>query len=302
MDRLESMAVVVTAAEVGSLSEAARRLRMPLTTVSRRVADLEAHLSARLFTRTSRRVSLTESGHAFVEASRRILEEVDQAERAAAGEYLEPRGTLVITAPLVFGRLFVLPVVTGFLEQHPQVSIQLHLVDGLVNLQEERVDLAVRIGALPDSSLHATRVGSMRQVVCGSAGYLAKHGRPRRPTDLREHACVTRTPGNATQWTLRVKDTPQAVEVRSRLVVNTAEAAVDAVRAGMGLTQALHYQVDDAVRAGALELVLTTFEPLPLPVNLVYASSGLLPVKVRAFLDVARPQLQQRLRTMSGSR
>lgn len=295
MDRIDAMAVVVKSAELSSFSAAARALRMPLTTVSRRVADLEAHLKTRLFTRTSRKVTLTQAGEAYLVAARRILEEVELAERAAAGEYLEPKGQLIITAPIVFGRLHVLPILTEFLEQFREVSVQLSLADGVVNLVEDRVDLAVRIGALPDSSLRAAHIGSIRQVTCASPAYFEKRPRPRKPSDLAVHDWVSRA---GQTWRFQVNGREVLVPLRTRLQVNTAEAAIDAVRAGLGLTRLLSYQVAAAVQAGELEVVLPAFEPAPMPLNLVYAGDGPLAVKLRACLDFMLPRLKARMQAL----
>src|SRR5262245_30800439 len=191
VDRLDAMATLIAAVEAGSLSAASRQLKMPLATVSRKVSELEAYLRTRLVNRTSRRLILTDAGQSYVVACKRILEEIGEAERAAAGEYSAPRGDLIITAPIVFGRLHVLPVVLEFLNAYSDIDIRLVLADRVVNLQEDRVDLAVRIGELPDSSLVATRVGSISRVVCGSPVYFAQRGMPKMPGDLSNHDCIT---------------------------------------------------------------------------------------------------------------
>src|SRR5258707_1019800 len=191
LDRLESMSILVSAVEAGSLSAAARRLGAPLATVSRKVSALEGHLRTRLLIRSSRRLTLTDAGRSYVAACKRILEDVGEAERAATGEYSAPKGDLTVTAPIVFGRLHILPVVTDFLEAYPEIDIRLALADRLVNLLDDHVDLAVRIGELPDSSMMATRVGAIRRVICGSPAYFAARGTPREPRDLVAHDCVT---------------------------------------------------------------------------------------------------------------
>lgn len=296
MDRLEAMSLFVAAVEAGSLSAAGRRFGIPLATVSRKVSDLERHLKTRLLNRSTRQLTLTEAGHAYLAACRRILDEVGEAERSAAGEYIAPTGELIITAPIVFGRLHVLPVVTGFLAAYPDVAIRLMLADRITQLSEEHIDLAVRIGELPDSSLVATRIGSIRRVVCASPAYLAEHGMPETPRDLAAHNCITFEGLTApAAWTFATGKTELAVPIRSRLRVNTAEAAVDAAVAGAGMTRVLSYQVTAAVRAGTLRAVLQAFEPQPWPVSLVHAGQGLLPVKLRAFLDFAAPRLKKRL-------
>jgi DNA-binding transcriptional LysR family regulator len=293
MDRLEAMSMLLAAVEAGSLSAAARRLGTPLATVSRKVSDLEAHLKTRLLNRTSRRLTLTDAGRSYVEACKRILEEVNEAERAAAGEYRAPRGDLIITAPVVFGRLHVLPVVTAFLKNYQDINVRLVLADRIVNLLEDHIDLAVRIGPLSDSGLVATRVGTIRRVVCGSPSYFAKRGLPKRPAELSAHDCITFEPmARADSWRFPAGKSDASIAIHSRLVVNTAEAAIDAAVAGLGITRVLSYQAANAVQAGALAVVLRDFEPPPWPVSLIYAGGGPLPLKLRAFLDFAAPRLK----------
>ena len=296
MDRLESMLVLVTAVEGGSLSAAGRRLGTPLATVSRKVSELEAHLKTRLLNRSSRKLTLTDAGRTYVAACRRILEDVSEAERAASGEYSAPKGDLILAAPVVFGRLHVLPIAIDFLKAYADIDLRLVLADRVVNLLEERVDVAVRIGELPDSSLVATRVGLIRRVVCGSPAYFAAKGFPKRPADLGAHDCIT-FDGLASPevWTFTKGKSEGSVRIHSRLIVNTAEAAIDAATAGLGVTRVLAYQVANAIRADTLAIALAEFEPAPWPVSLVYTGQRLVPLKVRAFLDFAAPRLRERL-------
>jgi DNA-binding transcriptional LysR family regulator len=296
MDRLDSMAILIAVAEAGSLSAASRRLGTPLATVSRKISDLERRLGTRLLTRSSRKVALTEVGRSFLAASKRILGEVEEAERVASGEYTAPRGDLIITAPVVFGRLHVLPVVIDFLKSYPEIDVRLKLVDRIINLVEEHVDLAVRIGALPDSSLLATRVGAIRRVVCASPSYLAARGTPNVPSELSAHDCITfETMTEPTSWRFAIKGADVSVPIHSRLIVNTAEAAVDAAMAGLGLARVLSYQAAAALRTGTLGVVLPSFELAPWPVSLVHGGAPLLPLKLRAFLDFAAPRLKTRI-------
>jgi DNA-binding transcriptional LysR family regulator len=289
MDRLESMSTLLAAVEAGSLSAASRKL--------------EAHLRTRLLNRTSRRLTLTDAGRSYIAACKRILEDIDEAERAAAGEYTTPRGDLAITAPIVFGRLHVLPVALEFLKAYPDIHIRVSLADRLVNLQEDDVDLAVRIGELPDSSLVATRVGSIRRVVCGSPAYFAERGMPKSPGDLGAHDCITFEGLTAPDgWKFAAGKSTFSAAIRSRLIVNTAEAAIDAAIADVGITRVLSYQVASALRAGTLALALREFEPAPWPVNLVHAGRGLLPLKLRVFLDFAAPRLKARLARIEAER
>jgi DNA-binding transcriptional LysR family regulator len=296
MDRLESMSILVAAIEAGSLSAAARRLGTPLATVSRKVSELEAHLKTRLLNRSSRKLTLTDAGRSYVEACKRILEDVGEAERAASGEYSAPKGDLVITAPIVFGRLHVIPIAVEFLKAYPDVDIRFVLADRFVNLLEDHIDLAVRIGELPDSSLVAARIGSIRHVVCGSPAYFAERGTPKSPEELATHDCVSfEGMISPDTWTFAIGKSVVSVAIHSRLIVNTAEAAIDAAIAGVGITRVLSYQIANAIRVGALAVALEKFEPAPSPVSLVYIGGRLLPLKVRAFLDFAASRLRARL-------
>lgn len=301
MDRFDAMAVLLKVVEEGSFSAAGRSLGVPLTTVSRKVADLERHLGARLVVRSNRSASLTEAGQSYVAACRRILDAVAEAELAASGAFSVARGELTVTAPVVFGRLHVLPVVTEFLAAYPEVDLRLMLADRFLHLHDDHVDLAVRIGTLPDSSLMAARVGAVRLVTCASPAYLAAMGRPVLPQDLSAHRCITfGSFGKFDRWSFSAPGADSTVQVRSRLVVNTAEAAIDAAAAGLGVTRVLSYQIAAAHQAGLLEVLLQDFEPEALPVNLVFDAQGALPQKLRAFVDFAGPRLRARLAAASA--
>ncbi|BFT64891.1 LysR family transcriptional regulator [Pseudomonas moorei] len=295
MNRLESMSVLIAVVDSGSLSGAARQLGMPLATVSRKVAELESHLQTRLLHRTTRQLSLTEAGASYVAACRRILEDIAEVERAATGEYASPKGELVVTAPVVFGRLHLVPVIAEFLAHYPEIEINLMLTDRVVHLMEEHCDVAVRIGDLPDSSLMATQVGAVRRVVCASPDYLATHGIPFKPADLAGHACITfEVLASVGAWVFGTGKSEMSVRVHSRLAVNTAEAAIDAAMLGVGVIRVLSYQVADALRKDGLRVVLEPFESLPLPVSLVHKGQAPLPLKLRAFLDFVTPRLRAR--------
>ncbi|WP_247257582.1 LysR family transcriptional regulator [Pseudomonas moorei] len=295
MNRLESMSVLIAVVDSGSLSGAARQLGMPLATVSRKVAELESHLQTRLLHRTTRQLSLTEAGASYVAACRRILEDIAEVERAATGEYASPKGELVVTAPVVFGRLHLVPVIAEFLAHYPEIEINLMLTDRVVHLMEEHCDVAVRIGDLPDSSLMATQVGAVRRVICASPDYLATHGIPFEPADLAGHACITfEVLASVGAWVFGTGKSEMSVRVHSRLAVNTAEAAIDAAMLGVGVIRVLSYQVADALRKDALRVVLEPFESLPLPVSLVHKGQAPLPLKLRAFLDFVTPRLRAR--------
>lgn len=299
MDRLEAMSVFAAIVDRGSLSAAGRHLGVPLATVSRKLADLEAHLKTRLITRSTRRLDLTDAGRDYLDACRHILEQVDEAERVASGAYAEVKGQLVVAAPVVFGRLHVVPVATAFLEAHAAVDIQLRLGDRNVNLIEEHVDVALRIGALPDSGLVATQVGTVRRVVCASPAYLKRFGTPRSLAELGAHRCVTFDGLEAARaWTfVRADGQKSRTTVRPRLTVSTADAAIEAALLGLGLTRVLSYQVADALRERRLVRVLADEEPPAVPVSLIYPGRGRLPMKTRAFIDLATDALRKRLAT-----
>lgn len=297
MDRLEAMSVFAAIVEGGSLSAAGRRLNVPLATVSRKLADLEAHLKTRLLTRSTRKLVLTDAGRDYLDACRQILEQVDDAERAAAGAYAKVKGQLVVAAPIVFGRLHVVPVAAAFLELHPEVDIQLRLGDRNVNLIEEHVDVALRIGVLPDSGTVATQVGTVRRVVCASPAYLERFGSPRSLDDLAAHRCISFDGLDAAAaWTFVAEHgDKRRVPVQSRMTVSTADAAIAAAVCGLGLTRVLAYQVAEALRDGRLVRVLADHEPPAVPASLIYPGQGRLPMKTRAFIDFAAGRLRDRL-------
>lgn len=291
-DRLGTMAIFVRVVEEGSLTAGARALRMPIATVSRRISELEEKLGAELLLRSPRGLTLTDTGRSYVAACRRILEDVSEAERNASGEFTAPRGTLTMTAPIVFGRLHVLPSVTAFLRAFPDVDVRLELTDRPVNLREEHLDLAVRIGPLADSMFIARKVGEVRRIVCASPSYLKDREMPQVPGDLETLDGITFQSLMSPQtWRFGSGRHEKTVSVHSRLIVNTAEAAIDAAIGGLGFTRVLSYQAAAAIRAGRLLPLLEAFEPEPWPVHLVYEPRALIPQKLRAFLDFAAPRI-----------
>ncbi len=302
MDRLEAMSVFAAIVDGGSLSAAGRRLNVPLATVSRKLADLEAHLKTRLITRSTRTLVLTDAGRDYLDACRLILEQVDEAELAASGAYANVKGQLVVAAPIVFGRLHVVPVAAAFLEAHPEVDIQLRLGDRNVNLIEEHVDVALRIGALPDSNLVATQVGTVRRVVCASPAYLERFGTPQSLNDLAEHWCVTFDGLEAAAaWTfVDAEARKRQARVRSRMTVSTADAAIEGAIVGLGLTRVLSYQVAAALHDGRLVRVLIDEESPAVPASLIYPGQGRLPMKTRAFVDFATGRLRDRMSTLNA--
>ena len=296
MDRLEAMSVIIAVTETGSISAASRRLNSPVATVSRKVAELESRLKAQLFQRSSRRMTLTDAGRSYIEACKRIIEQVDDAEREVSGEYRIPKGDLAVTSPWGLGHTHLLPIAVEFLQAYPDISLRLMLTDRIVNTAAENIDIAIRVGVLPDSGMIATRIGAIRIVVCASPSYLAARGRPKQLNDLESHDCITidehETPSS---WKFVRGSRATVASIKSRLCVNTSEAAVLAAIEGAGLTRVMSYKMDAAKRAGKLDVVLEDFEPEPLPVHIIYAPRKPVPLKLRAFLNWVTPRLKARL-------
>ena len=297
MDRLDAMSVFMTVVEAGSFSDASRRLGMPIATVSRKVADLEQHLKTQLLKRPARKLILTNSGRSYIAACKRIMEQVDEAERDASGEYRVPVGELAVTAPSPLGHMHLMPIALEFMTAYPDVHLRLILSDRVVNLIEENVDVAIRIGELRDSSMIATRVGSIRNVVCASPGYFSTRGRPQMPRDLTKHDCITiDSLASSRGWKFVDGDGAETIiPVNSKLDVSSSEAAISAAIAGVGITRVMSYKMQEARRAGLLDIVLEDFEPTPWPVNILYTSRRLVPMKLRAFIDFTVPRLKARL-------
>lgn len=297
------MRMLLSAVEKGSLSAAARGLHIPVSTLTRKVGDLEALLGARLLIRTTRKLVLTDAGMAYVAAARRILEQVDEQEREATGEFMTPSGELVITTPVQFGRLHVLPVINAFLAQFPDIKIRMLQSDRNVDLVDAHADLAVRIGRLADSSMIATGVGALRVVVCASPAFLDLHGTPRTPDDLAALPSVVFDSPYLSPWRFRL---PQAggggavvsIAPGPRLQVSAPDTAADAAIAGTGTTMLLEHDVARAVEAGHLRILLPEFEVDPVPVNLVHVSRNMMPLKLRRFIDFAAPRLRESLSGM----
>ncbi len=295
MDRLEAMTILLEAVDAGSLSAAGRRLNIPLATVSRRVSELEEHLKIRLLLRGSRKLMLTDAGRDYVASCRRILEDITEAERIASGEYRAPQGELVISAPVSLSRTHILPILVDFLSAYPDIKVRLSQSDRAVNLLEEHVDLAVRLGSLPDSSLIATRVGLVRRVLCASPQYLEERGTPKVPEDLVNHDCIAFEAISTGDWQFRKAGADFAVAIPHRLMITTAETATEAALAHVGIARVLSYHAAGYLVKGQLRLVLEEFEPPLLPLSLVYPSQRQVPLKLRAFLDFATPRLREML-------
>lgn len=283
MDRLDTLAVFVAVAENESFSVAARRLNRSATAVTRAIATLEDRMQVRLLNRSTRALSLTEAGARALESARRLLAGLEEFD-AIAGDTGTLRGSIGVTAPTMFGRMHVLPLVQSFLLAHPELSVRLMLLDRVVSLVDEGLDLAVRIGALPDSSLRALRVGTVQESIYASPDYLAARGTPVTPRDLIGHriiACTTITP-IPDRWSF-VEIGP--VPVQPCLVVNTTEAAVEAAASGLGIAFIVSYQAEPHLAAGRLARILSDFEPPPEPVHLVHPAGRHQPARVRLLLD-----------------
>lgn len=296
MDRLHQLEVFVAVADAGSFARAGERMRISPPAVTRAITALEERLGARLLNRTTRSLSLTESGMRFLESARRLLADIDAAERDAAGEVAVAQGHLTLTASVTFGRTILSGIVRDFLRTYPQMRVSVLLMDRVANLVEEGIDLAVRIGDLPDSTFIARRAGSVRRVLVASPGYLEAHGRPQVPADLKDHSFIAFTglmPNR--EWRYRDGDAVGRVQLLPQMEINDAYAAIRAAASDQGITIALSYMVCDLLESGELELVLDSHAPLPIPVQLVYPHSRLLAPKVRHFIDFAVPLVQKAL-------
>jgi DNA-binding transcriptional LysR family regulator len=296
MDRLHTMAVFVAVAEEAGFAPAARRLHLSPPAVTRAVAALEGRLGARLLHRTTRSVQLTDAGARYVADCRRILAEVEEVERHAAGLHATPRGMVSVTASVLFGRMAVTPVLLELLDRYPEITVTTMLVDRVVHLVDEGIDIAIRIAELPDSGLSAVRVGKVRRVLCASPRYLDARGRPATPAALRQHdiiAFATMTLGD--EWAFEKNGQSHRFRGRARLRVDNADAAIAAARAGHGIARVLSYMVTPELAAGALELVLEDFGPPPVPIHVVHKELGQTSARVRAVVDHLVEGLRQRV-------
>ncbi len=292
MDKLETLRVFVAVATEGSFVAASRVLGMSAPAVTRAVARLEQSLGVRLLHRTTRAVRLSEAGMRYLSDASAVLRQLEAADAAATGNYGEPLGTLTVTAPVLFGQRFVVPIISEFLSRYPQVNVQSLLLDHVTNLLEDSLDVAVRLGDLEDSSLFFKTVGTIRKVTCAAPAYLKRQGYPESPASLKDHTIVHSTAvENSVVWTFGA----QKVRVKPRFQCNQNGAVVAAAESGIGITRVMSYQVADAVAAGRLELVLQAYEPTPLPVNIVYLDGRNASAKIRAFVDLAAEMLREEL-------
>lgn len=289
--------MLMASVEQGSLSAAARKLRIPVATLTRHVNDLETLVGTKLLIRSTRKLDLTEAGADYLAAAKQILEQVDEQERRAAGEFTAPRGELVVTTPVQVARLRVLPVIDQFLAEYPEIRIRLVQSDRNVDLIDAHADVAIRVGRLRDSSLVTTRVGSLRAVVVASGELLEKRGIPATPEDLRGYPCVVFDSPHLSPWRFSNPGSGEILTIAEvpRLLVSSPDAAVDAAIDGIGATLVLEHDAAAAVSAGKLRPILQEFELEPLPVHLLHLSRNVMPMKLRAFIDFAVPKLRKNL-------
>lgn len=293
MDRLHEIEVFIAVAEAGSFSKAAARLRLSPPSVTRAVSALEERLGARVFNRSTRSLAITEVGQRYLEGARRVIAEVEAAEQVAVGDGGVIQGHLTITASVAFGRYALAPVLGAFLDQHPRVTLSALLHDRVVNLVEEGVDLAVRIGHLQDSNLIAKRIGSVRRMLVASPDYLARRGVPQTAADLAHHDIIAFTGlMHRNEWRYVHGNKPRSVPVKPRLEINDAAAAIQAAELGQGITAALSYMVGQQLQDGGLLALLDAHAPPPQPVHLVFPHARLMAPKIRALIDFATPRLQ----------
>lgn len=291
MDRLEAMRVILAVVDAGSLSAGSRKLNAPLPSVSRKVAELERHLGTNLLVRTSRNIQLTDAGRDYVEAARRIIADLDEAERRASGEYNMPRGELTVTMPVEFGARHVMPIALSFMAEYPEVSLNLITSDRLIHMVDEQVDVAIRLGHLADSALYAVKAGTFRLITCASPDYLERRGKPADPRELPAHDGVL----FGTQqmfWTYRIDGEDMICAPHPRITVNSAAGNLAAALGGVGIARLFDYQLSEQIQSGELVRVLPDGDSEPRPVHIVYPRQGLLPLKVRAFIDWATPRLR----------
>ena len=289
MDRFHLMNVFVAVAEEQGFAATARRLHLSPPAVTRAVAALEQQLGIKLLNRTTRFVRVTEAGRRYLEDAKRILEDVKTADETAAGINAAPRGQLVITAPVLFGSMFVMPGIVDYLNAYPDTEISAMFLDRVVNLLEEGVDVGIRIGELPDSSLRALRVGSVRAILCASPQYLQRNGLPRKPRDLLKHSIIASSAGNnAIDW----RFDNVALRIQPRLTVTTNDAAIEAAHCGFGITRLLSYQVAQPLGEGKLTIVLENHEPPPLPIYIVHREGRFASARIRAFVDLMAKRLR----------
>ena len=292
MDRFHLMNVFVAVAEEEGFAAAARRLRMSPPAVTRAISGLEEHLGVKLLNRTTRYVRTSDAGQRYLEDARRILAEVESADETAAGINAEPRGHLSITAPALFGRQFITPGIVDYLQRYPNTEVSAVFLDRVVNLLEEGLDVGIRIGELPDSSMRALRVGSVRRVICAAPTYLQQQGQPQTPNDLLRHTIIASSAiSGSLDWRLNTAE-GKPIRIKPRLIVNTNDAALEAALEGFGITRLLSYQVNQQLASGKLIRILETYEPAAWPVHIVHREGRYASTKIRTFVDLMAVRLR----------
>lgn len=293
MDKIEMMRVFVEAAECQSFVAVSQKLSVSAPAITRSIAQLESSLGVRLFHRTTRRVRLTDSGTRYYQDAKRILEDIDEVEAGLAGVYADPKGTLSVTAPVLFGQKYIVPILVEYLENNPGVKVKAIFFDRIGNILEEGLDVAIRIGHLKDSGQFAIQVGSVRRVVCGSPDYFDKHGIPHSPSDLPNHQVIlSSTVESSTTWGFESPTGRISVKVAPRLLCTHNDSAISAAKSGFGITRLMSYQVGEELRSGALVRVLQNYEPDPMPVNIIHLEGRRANAKIRSFVDLAKQRLK----------
>ncbi len=293
MDRLTEMQIYVAVAECEGFAAAARRLGISPPVVTRAVADLEARLGVRLLNRTTRYVRATDAGQRYLDDARRVIAAADEADEAAIGVNSEPRGHLTVTAPVLFGRIYVMPAIVDYLQRYPAAEVSALFVDRVVNLLEEGVDVALRIGELGDSSFNALRVGRVRRVLCASPDYLARQGLPENPDALTGHSIIVATSlGANVEWRFMQDKTPWVVRIKPRLSVSSNDSAIEAAVRGLGIARLMSYQVAPEIDSGKLKILLSEYETAPVPIHIVHREGRYTSTKIRSFIDLMAEQLR----------
>lgn len=293
MDKLHTIQVFIEVAKQQSFAAAGEKMGLSAPAVTRSIAALEARLGAKLFNRTTRHVRLTESGARFLEDTKRVIEDLEEAEAAVKGVYTKPSGTLTVTAPVLFGEKYIIPIVTEYLELNPEVSVKTMLYDRVTSLLEEELDVAIRIGHLKDSNLYATTVGQVRRIVCGSPKYFKKHSKPDSPSDLKDHSIIFPTTFESmNQWPFDNNGKKEVIKLKPRLHCNQNAAALKATILGHGITRLMSYQVGEELEKGTLQSILTGYEEAPLPVNVIHLEGRRANAKIRSFIDLAVERLR----------
>lgn len=296
MDKFESMKVFMEVARCMSFAAAAENIGLSAPAITRAIASLEKRLGAKLFHRTTRHVRLTEQGARFLDDAKHILETLEEAEAAVSGGYATPKGTLSVTAPVLFGEKHITPIITEYLHQHKEVAVNAMYYDRVTNLVEEGIDIAIRIGHLRDSNLYATPVGEVRRMICASPHYFHQFGKPQTPAELNKHQIIfASTFDTTTTWHFFNQGEKQSVKLTPRLRCNQNGAALNAAVQGFGVTRLMSYQVSEAIEHGQLECALIDYEEAPLPVNIVYLEGRRASAKIRAFIELTAQRLQQKL-------